>query len=124
MLDKVNQDLPHWEGSISRIKAEQILAGQPVGAFVFRQPDQLSGWMTQGLAKENHEALQSYLLTVVEPQKKMVDYWVIHTVDGWTFYQDNPNLHDRQYQFYPDISALLDSVREMAAKSLRNYKNS
>ncbi|MBX9743973.1 MAG: hypothetical protein K2X08_02040 [Chlamydiales bacterium] len=124
MIDKIQQDLPGWGGSISRIKAEELLADQPVGAFVLREPDKLSGCITQGLAKENHEPLQSYLLTVVEPQKKIVDYWVIHTPDGWTFYQDNPNLHDRQYQFYPNINALLDNVREVAAVSLRKAKHS
>lgn len=122
MSERLN-DYPGWVGRVSRIEAEMKLDKQPVGTFVLRDGDELDSRITRALAKENHETLQSCILTVVEPYQKISERLALHTAQGWVFYQDNPDLHDSQYRFYPTMKALLQSVENVAKKPLGFEKN-
>jgi hypothetical protein len=103
---------------LSRIQAEQRLNNQPVGTFILREGDKLNHRITAALARENHEVLQSCILTVVEPDQKISERFVVHTPQGWTIYQDNPDLHDEQYHFYRTMNELLRSIESVAKKPL------
>ena len=103
---------------LSRIEAERCLAKQPVGTFILREGDELNQRITAALARGNHEVLQSCILTVVEPDQKISERFVVHTPKGWTIYQDNPDLHDGQYHFYRTMNELLRSIESVAKRPL------
>ena len=113
---------PGWVGSISRFEAEKYLEGKEVGTFVLREGDELSSRMLSALERANHEHLESCLLTVVEPGEKIAEYLIVHTPQGWTFYQDNPDLRDKgQYHFSPSLSQLLEKIHAIAKKPLNKF---
>lgn len=110
---------PGWAGSISRIEAENRLEGKSIGTFLLREGDILDQRILRALEKSNHEHLESCVLTVVGPEKKVTDYLVVHAPEGWTLYQDNPDLRDKeQYQFSPSLFLLLEKIKSIANKPL------
>lgn len=115
------EDLPGWHGHISRIEAEKSLTDKPVGTYVLRDGDQITMSITFHLEEENHIPLHTYVLTVVEREKKISDYMIIHTNKGWTFYHDNPDLADLiEYAFHSTVSGLLMSFHHTARTPLGN----
>ena len=108
-----------WAGHISREEAERRLEGQAVGTFVLRDGDELNGRILLALQRSNRERLESYLLTVVAPEGKIAEYLIVHSPEGWTFYQDNPDLRDQvQYQFSESLDELLRKTSSIAKRPL------
>ena len=113
-----DKSLPGWIGRASRLEAEGRLDRQPVGTFILRQGDELDDRIARALARENHERVESCVLTFVEPHEKISEKLIVHVPEGWTFYEDNPDLHDPEYHFYPTMRELLESVESVARRPL------
>ncbi|MBS0626420.1 MAG: hypothetical protein JSS32_10250 [Verrucomicrobia bacterium] len=110
------EDLPGWNGHISRIEAEKKLSESPVGTYVLREGDELTMSITFHLEEENHIPLHTYILTVVEKEEKISDYLILHTNKGWTLYHDEPDL--QQYQFHSTAHSLMGAMRHTAKTPL------
>lgn len=114
------RSFPGWVGCISREEAERRLEGKEIGTFVLREGDELNSRILSALEIANHEQIDSCVLTVVESGEKIAEYLILHTPQGWTLYQDNPDLLDIvQYRFSPTLPNLLDKIHEIAKKPLR-----
>lgn len=111
--------IPGWAGHISRIEAEHRLEGQAVGTFVLRDGDDLNDRILSALQRSNREHLESCLLTVVASEGKISEYLIVHTPEGWTLYQDNPDLRDHsQYKFSHTLDELLTKISSIAKRPL------
>lgn len=109
------EDLPGWNGSLSRIEAEQKLKGHPVGAYLLREGDEITVSISFHFGEENLLLIHPYLLTVVERDNKIVDILLLQTSKGWVLYRDNPDLKDPVlYHYYPSPQGLLQTLAQMA----------
>ena len=116
------EQLEGWHGAATRINAELLLSKWPVGTYLLREPERVTLWSSSLLEKENHVRLHTYILTVVEDQKKISDYQIIETDKGWTFYRDNPDIGDEKntiYVFHPTVQSLLESFKDVAKTPLK-----
>ncbi|HSX11142.1 MAG TPA: SH2 domain-containing protein [Chlamydiales bacterium] len=113
------EDLSGWQGSISRMDAEQRLVGKPVGTYLLREGDEITVSISFHFAEENRLSIHPYLLTVVEQEGKIVDILLLQTSRGWTLYHDDPNLKDPVlYQYHASPQALLHTLHQVARQPL------
>ncbi|PIS02886.1 MAG: hypothetical protein COT85_02315 [Chlamydiae bacterium CG10_big_fil_rev_8_21_14_0_10_42_34] len=104
-------DLPGWMGSLSRIDAEEILDGKPLGTYLLREGDEITVSIAFHFSEENLLAIHPYLLTVVEADEKISDVLLLQTNKGWTLYQDDPNLQDGMlYEYFSSPQGLLQKI--------------
>ncbi len=109
------EDLPGWMESLSRIEAEQMLQGKPVGTYLLREGDELTVSISFHVAEENLLQIRPYLLTVVEQEGKVSDILLLQTGKGWTLYQDDPNLKDPVlYKYFSSPQGLLRQISGIA----------
>jgi hypothetical protein len=112
-------DLPGWLGSVSRVDAEQMLNGKPVGTYLLREGDELTLAIAFHFEEENHLHIHPYLVTVVENEGKISDILLLQTSKGWILYFDDPNLNDLVlYEYYPTVQAILHHINHTAKHPL------
>lgn len=109
------ENLVGWMGSLSRIDAEKILTGKPVGTYLLREGDDITVSIAFHLTEENFISIRPYLLTVVEKDEKISDVLLLQTDKGWTLYEDDPNLEDSElYHFFDSPQALIHHLNQTA----------
>jgi hypothetical protein len=112
-------ELPGWLNSISRVEAEQMLDGKPLGTYLLREGDELTIAISFHFEEENHLHVHPYLVTVVEGEGKISDILLLQTTKGWIFYFDDPNLNDHViYEYFPSAEALLHHIKHIAKKPI------
>lgn len=109
------EELPGWRGPLTRLEAEELLAGSPVGTYLLREADRLTEEASQELSKSNAIAVRSCVVTFVEEEEKISDILLLETDKGWTLYKDDPNLRDRVYQFHSSPQALIHTLSRHAS---------
>jgi len=112
-------DLPGWMSCVSRIDAEKMLDGKPVGTYLLREGDELTIAISFHFEQENHLHIHPYILTVVEKEGKISDILLLQTNKGWILYFDDPNLNDSVlYEYYPSVQVILNHLKEIAKQAL------
>lgn len=109
------EELPGWKGSLSRLEAEELLARSPVGTYLLREADSLTGEASEQLSKSNAAHVRACVITFVEEEGKISDILLLETDKGWTLYKDDPNLRDRIYQFHSSPQALIHTLSRCAS---------
>lgn len=112
------EDLPGWMGSLGRIDAEKILHSKRVGTYLLREGDELTIASSFHLAEESRLSIRPYLLTVVKEEGKIADILLLQTNKGWILYEDEPNLSDPSYEYYPSALALIKNLKQIASYPL------
>lgn len=112
------EEMPGWVGSLSRIDAETRLQGKEEGTYLLREGDEITLSIAFQLGETNLLSVHPYLLTVAEKGGKMSDLLLLDTDKGWVFYEDDPDLKDQAYVYYPTLLELLVSLKERAKKPL------
>lgn len=112
------EDLPGWMGTLSRIDAEKILEGKPIGTYLLREGDEIAVASSFHFAEENLISIHPYLVTVVEEENKIADILILQTTKGWIHYEDDPNLKDPSYQYYPSPQTLLRTLSKIVRQPL------
>lgn len=113
------EELPGWQGALSRIDAERKLKGKPIGTYLMREGDELTLSISFHFAEENRLSIHPYLLTVVERENKIVDILLLQTNKGWLLYHDDPNLKDPiLYHYHASAQGLLHSLGQRARHPL------
>ena len=108
------EDLPGWEGSLSREGAEKKLAGKSVGNYLLREGDELTLSIAFHLEEEERSYVHPYLLTFVDREEKISEILILHTSKGWTFYCDDPDLKQPFYHYYFSVEDLLGALHSVA----------
>lgn len=110
------EGFPGWMGSLTRLEAEKRLEGKKIGTYLLREGDEITLSCMFHLQEENLTHIRSFLMTVVQEEAKISDILLLKTDQGWSFYHDDPNLHDLKiYRYFPSFEALLDQLRSIAA---------
>lgn len=116
------ENLPGWLGNMDRLKAEKLLEGAPKGTYILREGDEDTRAVAFHLAQENKMKVHAYVCTVVESGHKISDLLVLHTPQGWTLYQDNPDLFDSQYAYCPSPQGMILLLHPRIKKAFRTIK--
>ncbi len=109
------EDLPGWRGPLTRLEAEELLEGSPVGTYLLREADFLTGKASEELSKSNALAVRACVVTFVDEEEKISDILLLETDKGWTLYKDDPNLRDRVYQLHSSPQALIHTLSRHAS---------
>lgn len=95
-----------WQNA-DRMQAESLLAGKPVGTYLFRKDpyaaileEQLKG----ALSKEVH----CFTLTYSQEDSQISDCTIVHVDGGWQIYNDDPSL---QMPPFSDLKELVASFK-------------
>ena len=105
-------DLPGWKGPISRLQAESRLRGKSLGSYLLRDGDPVTRSTAVQLSLSNRQSIRAYALTMVEREKKISEYLLLHTDKGWMVYNDEPRL--LSYRFYHSPQELLQALNAIA----------
>jgi hypothetical protein len=108
------EHLPGWVGPMERLEAENLLIGKPVGTYLLRDGDGITNAIAFHLAESNFISVHAYLLTIVEKEKKISDILFLQTDKGWTHYDDNTNLKEKEYRYYVSPEELLHTFGHLA----------
>ena len=103
-----SQDIVHetWH-DLTRKECEQLLLNHPPGVFLFRK-DEFASILEEELSLAHKQKMSCITLSFVSSPKKISDLTLVKTKDGWSFYNDNPDLEEARY---PTVYSLLDSMR-------------
>lgn len=101
------EELSGWAGTLNRFEAEEKLQKQAPGTYLIREADPLTISSIAWLQEENLLSIQPYLLSILEKNGKISEILILQTEKGWTYYQDEPNLHSRRYHFFHSPRDLL-----------------
>ncbi len=112
------EDLPGWKGPLDRFEAEASLKKAPKGTYVLRSGDEETKAVAFQLSQENGVRVKAYVCTVVESEKKISDILILHSVNGWTLYDDNPDLTDSQYIYSPSPQGVMLQLHDRAKRAL------
>lgn len=111
--------LPGWRGRLGRVEAELILEGMPVGSYLLREGDTGTRGLVLHLSEANKVSLRAYLCTVVEARGKVSDLLLLQSGTRWTWYRDNPDLHDSEYEFFPSPGSALHKIHHRARHPMK-----
>ncbi len=105
------ESMQGWSGPLSRLEAEKILFGRPIGTYLLREGD----WgdvVAKAFAETNKMPMKGYILTFVEGEDKISDRLLLQTPWGWTIACDNSDLSSPVYEYHQSLNALL-SIRDL-----------
>lgn len=106
------EGLPAWMGSLTREAAEKRLEGKELGTYLLREGDPLTKAMAFHLSQENGFPVRLFLVTVIEADEKISDILLVRTPQGWTFYQDEPNLNNMLiYKYHPTSQGIIKELK-------------
>lgn len=103
-----SQDIIHeaWH-NLDRNECEQVLLNHPPGVFLFRK-DEFASILEDQLSLTHKQKITCITLSYASSIKKISDLTLVKTNEGWTLYNDNPDLEEAKY---PSVYSLLDSMR-------------
>jgi hypothetical protein len=104
-LELKKKDLVHeaWH-QVNRIGAEKLLAGKPVGTFLFRK-DEYAALLEDQLSEKHGVKIQCFTISYLEDQNKVSDRTIVLKNGQWSYYDDDPSL---QTPSFDNIDDLLD----------------
>jgi hypothetical protein len=108
------ETLPGWQGKLSRMEAEQFLERMEAGSYLLREGDFGTQGLVLHLSEANKMPLKGYLCTILEAHGKVSDVLLLQNGNRWTWYRDNPDLHDAEYEFFHSPESALHKVHHRA----------
>lgn len=93
--------------NLDKEHAETLLSTYPPGTFLFRK-DPFASILEEQLSLSHKEKVVCLTLSFVTNSEQVCDKTLVKRSQGWTLYNDSPNLDGC---CYPSIYSLLDSLR-------------
>ncbi len=115
-----NQDIVHeaWH-DLTRKECEQLLLNHPPGVFLFRK-DEFASILEGELSLAHKQKISCITLSFVSSPKKISDLTLVKTNEGWSLYNDSPDLEEVRY---PTVHSLLDSKRGVCNTPLLHMRS-